>query len=504
MAIPGTSVLSPGEGLWYNLGMNRMTLVVSLALAVLAAMPSAAAPAADSSRMAGRTVRKLPDLDLANLKLKASTDKANPIDYAEGETIRFDFRLDGAGELPENLRPAYVVWERTGDDGVGVSGTNAITASAGFSVSTSLEIPGFVRMEAYLAGPDKEKVVYMNRFGKASAITFTGGAGVATEKMKLSTFEPADFDRFWTEAKAKLAAVPFDGSRVELTEVFPATSATNTYRYFAAKIPSFGRPANAVTGWLTIPRGARPGTLAAKATFDGYSVPIAKPPLPTSRPGTDMMLFHVNAHGYDMVGRDAQYYRDFVKRVNPPSHPVFPGSSRPYSHGLDAADYDNPTNAYLYGMALRVVRAFDFLKSRPEWNGRDLIAEGGSQGGLQTMWAGSLVDGITRIRPYITWGCDIGNNLGRRGTFLSNTWGLPNVPGAFYFDAALHAKRVPATCTAEITRVGLGDYTCPPRGVLLSYYSMRCPASAKLVQGSDHSYTPPQPNQSFTISKEAE
>ena len=34
--------------------------------------------------------------ELKDLKLKAKTDKANPIDYKVGETIRFDFFLDGS------------------------------------------------------------------------------------------------------------------------------------------------------------------------------------------------------------------------------------------------------------------------------------------------------------------------------------------------------------------------------------------------------------------------
>ena len=447
-----------------------------------------------------------PGASITNLTLKASTDKPNPIDYAVGETIRFDFFLDGVTELPAEVAtntPLAVKWTRAGDDGAKTTGTNEISLADGFSLTTSLAVPGFVRITAQVVGADNKTLSFYERSSGKTLSAFDFGAGVATEQMRLTTVEPADFDAFWAEAKAKLAAVPFDDSNVELTEVFPNSSATNTYRYYAAKIPSLGRPANAVTGWLTVPRNAQPRTLAIKATFDGYSAAIAKPSLPTDKPGTGTMLFHVNAHGYDMVGQDAQYYRDFVNLVNPPSHPVFPNSTRPYSHGLDAADYDNPTNAYFYYMALRVVRAFDYLKSRPEWNGRDVIAEGGSQGGLQTMWAGSLVDGISKIRPYITWGCDIGNYLNTTGPLLSNTWGMPNVPGAYYFDAALHAKRVPLTCTAEITRLGLGDYTCPPRGVLLSYYNMRCPASVTLVQGSDHSYTPPQPNQTCTLSKAA-
>ena len=450
----------------------------------------------DSATYAVKGDNPAADSDIANLKLKARTDKENPIDYVEGENIKFQFFLDGVQTLPEAVQaksPLYVIWKRTGDDGATAWGTNSISLAEGFTATTSLAIPGIVRMQGTLVGSDYQAIENAN-------ITFGGGAGVATEKMKLSTAAPADFNQFWEAAKAKLAAVPMDGA--ELIEVFPNSSVTNTYRYYAAKIPCFGpRP---VTGWLTVPKNAQNGSLAVKATFDGYSVAIAQPSLPTDQPGTGTMLFHVNAHGYDMVGQDAQYYKDFVQTVNSPYYT--PSHGKPYSHGLGVPDYDNPTNTYFYFMALRVVRAFDYLKSRPEWNGRDVIAEGLSQGGLQTMWAGSLVGGISKILPEITWGCDIGNSLNATGPFLSNEWGIPNVPGAYYFDAALHAKRVPRTCVAEITRVGLSDYTSPPRGVLLSYYNMKCKASAKLVQGSDHSRTsvPPDPNQVFVISKEAE
>ena len=433
--------------------------------------------------------------NIANLKLKASTDKENPIDYEVGENIRFDFRLDGVAELPAEVaseQQLHVIWTRMGDDGVKTKGTNDISLAQGFSMETSLAVPGFVRVEAYLAKSNYGKVSYTGSDGNAANITFEGGAGADTRKMRLSTIEPADFDQFWAEAKAKLATVPFPTDGSELTEVFPNTSNTNTYRYYAAKIPCFGpRP---VTGWLIVPKKPSAGGIPVQANFDGYGCITNVPNLPTSSPG-QKVYFAVNAHGYDMVGHDDQYYIDFYNSIN--------RNGRTAQYGLMASDYDNPTNTYFYYMAMRVMRAFDYLKSRSEWNGRDVVAAGGSQGGLQTMWAGGLVEDITKIQPFITWGCDIGNYLNTTGPFLSNTWGIPNVPGAYYFDAALHAKRLPLSCQAELTRLGLGDTTCPARGVLLSFYHMRCQASALLVQGSTHGYTPTGSNQTYRISKAA-
>ena len=442
--------------------------------------------------------------NITNLTLKASTDKENPIDYEVGETIRFDFRLDGVTELPEELaneQQLHVIWTRTGDDGVKTKGTNDISLAQGFSMETSLAVPGFVRVKAYLAKSNFAEFSYMNGSGEATSITFEGGAGADTRKMRLSTVEPADFDQFWSEAKAKLATVPFDDSNVELVDVTP-NGTKNDFTIYAAKIPCYGP--QPVTGWLMIPKNVPAGGLPVQANFDGYGCITAAPKAPTWGV-SGQIRFAVNAHGYDLVGQDNQYYKDFNDSINKTDRPIDYSYSNPipYSYGLAPSDYDNPTNTYFYFMAMRVMRAFEYLKSRNEWDGKNVIAEGGSQGGLQTMWAGGLVEGISQIKPSATWGCDIGNYHNKTGPFLSNTWGIPNVPGAYYFDAALHARRLPETCKASLTRLGLGDTTCPARGVLLSFYLMRCQATAKLVQGSTHGYVPPDPNQTYRISKAA-
>ena len=436
-------------------------------------------------------------VEIKDLKLKAKTDRENPIGYKVGETIRFDFFLDGVKELPAEAAaktPLKVKWTRTGDDGRTEKGVEEISLDKGCSIETKLDVPGIVRIEAQLLGSDMSKFESVKRSNWEKGILFSGGAGAETEKMKLTTKEPADFDAFWKEAKRKLATVPFKG-KVKLTDVTPE-KLKKEYRICAVEIPCFGpRPA---TGWLTMPVDAKPGTLPAKAFFDGYNGNNFKlPKVPDHGSGKAIRL-HINAHGYEMVGHDEQYYKDFGNKVNG----IVPGAEKQRAnYALEPSDYNNPKDTYFYYMAMRVMRAFDYLKSLPEWDGRNLVAEGGSQGGLQTMWAAGLVAGLSEARPGITWGCDIGCPRNGDGPFPSRAWGIPPVPNAAYFDAALHAKRIPASCKVEITRLGMGDYTCPPRGVLLSYYNMKCPVKANLVQGSTHGYVPPKPNQTFTIEK---
>jgi len=52
------------------------------------------------------------------------------------------------------------------------------------------------------------------------------------------------------------------------------------------------------------------------------------------------------------------------------------------------------------------------------------------------------------------------------------------------------AKRI-RNAEVVITRAGLGDYTCPPSGLAISYNNLATPRKTiRWVQGSDHSFVP--------------
>ncbi len=95
------------------------------------------------------------------------------------------------------------------------------------------------------------------------------------------------------------------------------------------------------------------------------------------------------------------------------------------------------------------------------------------------------------------WGCDFYMTSGPLKR-LHGPWFIPYAPGLDYFDSINHIRR--AKCPVEITRAGLGDYVCPPSGQAAYYNAIRTPKSILWVQGSQHGFVPPQPNQSFTIS----
>ena len=235
-------------------------------------------------------------------------------------------------------------------------------------------------------------------------------------------------------------------------------------------IPCVGRPA---TGYLTIPADAKPGSLRAELITYGYGYRF--PQIPNNPP--TKIVFWLNAFGYEL-GRDTAYYREFFRSLRTPK----------YTYAFDPEENRNPETAYFNGMALRVMRALEYLKSRPEWDGRSLKASGGSQGGLQTMWAAALDPDVNDAAPSITWCCDLAgqSKAGR----IHGPWRIPYSPALDYYDPVFMAKRI-KKAQVDIRRAGLGDYTCPPSGLAICYHNLATPKkSIKWVQGSDHGFVP--------------
>jgi cephalosporin-C deacetylase len=240
---------------------------------------------------------------------------------------------------------------------------------------------------------------------------------------------------------------------------------TRKSRSFAVSIPCPGPNNRPTTGFLTIPVDAKPKSLPAHAHFHGYGTHIQRAP---RNGATNAIHFNVNAHGYDLNKED-QYYKDFFESIRSNGH----------GYAFDPKQNENPENAYFNGMALRLMRAFEFLKSLPEWDGKTLSSHGGSQGGLQSVWAGALEPQLTQTNPGIPWCADLGGKTVGR---LAGGWNIPYVKGVDYYDCVNMAKRIPATCFVNITRAGLGDYCCPPSGVAMIYNNVKGPKRIFWVQ----------------------
>lgn len=376
-------------------------------------------------------------------RLDCTTDKS-PVGYACGETAVVTFATPYTNGLE-------VTWTMRRDyDDKEVKGTGAV-------VRVTMDRPGFVWINAH-AGNGRWPFVY------------NASVGFDVDKIQPTTKRPADFDAFWDAQKALVAATPMN-PRVE--EVPSPVAGVKLFKVHLAAA-GMGKLAS---GWLSVPQ--KPGKkYPAQAEFFGYgnSWGAHHHVAPKNCP-TDRIKFLVNAHAYELEREKAHY--DEVAAA---------ARSNGYSHGLDPAQNAKPETCYFLGMILRDLTAMEYLKTRPEWNGRDLWVVGHSQGGLQSTWMSALCDGVNKMEAECPWLC---NNVAyTEGRIRPTRLPIEVAGGLAYIDPCHMAKRYPPTLEAIVTRAGLGDYCCPPSGLAAFYNQIPCPKRITWIQGSEHSGNP--------------
>ena len=418
--------------------------------------------------------------------LKGTTDKV-PTSYKTGETMVFTIEpQDIKGELPAGAY--FLKWERSGDDGVSEKGSEPLTGKP-FVYKTRIAKPGFVRLYAEVVDASGRPVVRkpkdftgdpntpegrraLKKFKKAKRkVFFDGGAGADIDTLRQGAPEPADFDAFWARQKAELAKVPFNTKRVEVPCDNPDV------RVYAMSVDCTG--GMPVTGYLSIPKAAEKGKkFAIHIGTPGYGVGEQFAP---RHPGADVIGFKINAHGLLLreFGGTDEYYRSYGDKIK----------SNGYTYAFDPQQNSNTETSYFRGMILRLIRAIEYTKSLPEWDGKNLYVSGGSQGGAFAIWGAGCGKGVTRVSSTVTGFCDVGAELVGR---LRGDWPkIKYVEALGYFDPVNFAKRVPATCRVDIPRAGLGDYTCQPSGIAILWNTLKCPKTILWMQGSEHGYIPP-------------
>ena len=398
-------------------------------------------------------------LDGTRIAFNAKTNK-HPLQYEIDEPMVFTFTLDLKGQ--ELDAPLTIEWTRTGDDGVTEEGSVVYDGKAPATMTTKLGCNGFVRVYAKLKQADG-KYLKSNEWRDWF---FDGGAAVHPESLT-STPEPKDFDEFWARQKARLDKVPVIA---DLTEI----NRSDVAMVYVARILCAGpRPA---IGILSIPLEAEEGRkYPIVISLHGYGPPKYRAGKLSGRGAPDRITFSLNAHGVEYQ-RDEKYYAAFNAMIKEN------GEKYAFSKEVN----QDPELAYFNGMALRLMRALQYLKSLKAWNGKDLHAQGGSQGGLQAIWAGALDSDVSLVTAEIPWCCDIGGheNHKRLGSLFRPAY----TRALDYYDCMNMAKRI--HCPVVIPRAGLGDYACPPSGVAIMYNNLKCKKSIVWHQGSEHSYIP--------------
>ena len=305
--------------------------------------------------------------------LKGTTDKT-PIFYKPGEQMVFTITpQDIEGELPEGKY--FLQWERTGDDGIKEKGKEPFTGKP-FVYKTSIAKPGFVRLYAVVVDENGERFKKqlpkfkgdrtspegqraLKKLKKLKRLVFfDGGAAASIDTLRQGAPEPADFDAFWAREKAELSKIPFNAKRIE------RKCGNGKVNLYALSVDCRG--GMPVTGYLSIPKAAEKGQkFPVKIGAFGYGVGEQFAP---RNPPDDAIEFKMNAHGFLLreFGGTDEYYKTYHKRI----------SSNGYTYAFDPEQNSNPETCYFRGMILRLIRALQYAKSLPEWDGKNLEVSG--------------------------------------------------------------------------------------------------------------------------------
>lgn len=381
-----------------------------------------------------------------SLSFTGKTDK-NPVLYKSGEAMNFTITLVDKAAKNAPVKGRKLKWTRAGDDGKTEKG-EAVSDDP-LKITTKIDQPGFVRITVKVLGPDGKPVKNGDR-----DLVFDGGAGADVNDITTTPI-PKDFNQFWDGQLATLASEPMKG------ELLPCDQKDDAVEYHTFRVnmqPGEG-PATGVVAW---PKNAAPKSLP--------------------------MLVHVTGYGFGATGIGAGEVKQGKLVVSITRHGENPRADKAYYKNLQT----NVLKSYCwrntktktandeFKMIMRDVRALAFIKTLPQWNGKDIKVTGGSMGGFQSIALAALDPAVTECSPFVPWMIDLAGrtNFKRMGGWLPD-W----TPELAYIDSINLATRV--KCPVNMT-IGLGDYVCPPSGEMLLFRNLKGPKTMTAKQNMGH------------------
>lgn len=295
--------------------------------------------------------------------------------------------------------------------------------------------------------------------------------GFSPDKIEPYTKMPEDFDRFWSDAKAELAKTPLKYSMTDAKQY--STDKMDCY-LVNLKINPQGQ---SVYGYLFIPKGVAEVSCPIVVSPPGAGIKTIKEPLRHRYYGENGCIrFEMEIHGLNPEMSDSQF-GEISKAFN--------GRENGYlENGLD-----NKDNYYMKRVYLSLVRVVDFLTTLPEWDRKNVIFQGGSQGGALAIVGASLDPRATAcVANHPALSDMAGYMSGRAGGYphFFRTKGndtLDKLNTMAYYDVVNFARKlkVPTYITW-----GYNDDVCPPTTSYAVYNVISAPKDSLITPVNEH------------------
>lgn len=376
--------------------------------------------------------------------------------YKTGEKANIEIQFYKYG-IPRNGEVTYTV----GNDLLRTDTKGSVTLKNGrakINIGTK-KTPGF-----------RDVVLTMKLDGQS--YTHHVKVGFSPEKIQPFTQEPKDFNTFWQGNLDELAKLP-----LTYTKEIAKEYCTDKVDCYLVKIP-VSRRKQCVYGYLFYPKNAQPGKHPVVLCPPGAGIKTIKEPLRHKYYAENGFIrLEIEIHGLD-PRLPKETFDDISRAFN--SDPT----------GYLENGIDNRDRYYMKHVYLALVRCIDLLTSLPEWDGRNVAVQGGSQGGALALVAAGLNKRVNLCvvnHPALS---DMAGytEKGRTGGYphfnrMTGLYTPSNISTMAYYDVVNFARKVKAT---TYMTWGYNDNTCPPTTSYAVWNTLNCEKESLITPINEH------------------
>lgn len=374
--------------------------------------------------------------------------------YKLNEEAKVTVALYEYGIIQDGIEIAYSI----GSELMPAEKSGTVTLKKGKAVISlgSMSKPGFIdcKLRATLNGKEYKHHIKV---------------GFEPEKLQPYTKFPNDFVSFWKGALEEASKCP-----MEVSKVFVPEYSSNKVDCYLVKIQAY-KKGHYVYGYLTIPK--KSGKFPVVFSPPGAGIKPMNPLKDIFYAENGFIRFDMEIHGIRPDLDKATY--DEVSRA------FGRGNNSYLVNGLEHRD-----SYYMKKVYLACVRAIDYLTSLPEWDRKNVIAQGGSQGGALAMVTAALDERVTACASNHPALSDMaGYKANRAGGYphLFTKFDGMDTPEKLktleYYDVVNFAKliKVPVFMTW-----GFNDDVCPATTSYIVYNVLEAEKEALITPVNEH------------------
>lgn len=294
--------------------------------------------------------------------------------------------------------------------------------------------------------------------------------GFSVDQILPYTQMPSDFKEFWNKNKQELNSFPLTYTK-ELAKEY----CTDKIDCYLVKL-QINKQGQSVYGYLFYPKNAQKKNCPVVLCPPGAGIKTIKEPLRHKYYAEQGCIrLEMEIHGLNPTMTTEEF-----KEIS---------TAFGYESNYLNINLDNKDNYYMKRVYMACVRAIDLLTSLPEWDGKNVIVQGGSQGGALAIVTAGLDERVTLCVANHPALSDMAGFKAERADgypHFSRTPGMDTpekIKTMSYYDVVNFARLVKAH--TYITW-GFNDDVCPPTTSYAAYNVLTCPKEALITPINEH------------------